>query len=108
MSSPFNSPPTPSPYPPAQGDATGGVIPYKNMPALLAYYLGILSLLCCFVAVPLGIVSLVLGIVGLQRRAANPAIHGTAHAWIGIVLGVLNIISCLIIYALGLLGALSQ
>ena len=30
-----------------QGDATGGVIPYKNGPALAAYYLGIFSLIPC-------------------------------------------------------------
>jgi len=29
----------------ATGDATGGVIPYKNPPALIAYYCGIFSLL---------------------------------------------------------------
>jgi hypothetical protein len=108
MSSPFNSPPTPAPYPPAQGDATGGVIPYKNMPALLAYYLGIFSLLCCFIATPLGIVPIVLGVIGLQKRAANPAIHGTAHAWIGIVLGALNVVVSLLFIVLALLGAFSQ
>ena len=27
-----------------QGDATGGVIPYKNAPALVAYYLGLFSI----------------------------------------------------------------
>ena len=31
--------------------------------------------------------ALVLGIVGLKRRQANPAIKGTAHAWIGIGCG---------------------
>ena len=28
-----------------EGDATGGVIPYKNVPALVAYYLGVFSLI---------------------------------------------------------------
>ena len=43
-----------------QGDATGGVIPYKNGQALAAYYLGIFSM--------------------------NPSV-GSVHAWIGIIMG---------------------
>ena len=66
-----------------EGDATGGLIPYKNPKALIAYYLGIASLLIF----PLGIVSVILGIMGLQDRKKNPVIKGAAHAWIGIVLG---------------------
>jgi len=105
VSNPFQSPQYP---PPAEGDATSVVIPYKNMPALLAYYLGILSLVCCLFAVPFGIVPLVLGIVGLQRRAANPAIHGTAHAWIGIVLGGLNVVLCLAVLVVFLIALVSK
>ncbi len=71
-----------------QGDATGGVIPYKNPKALIAYYLGIFSLLFF----PLGIVSIVLGILGLRDRKRNPAIKGSVHAWIGIVLGFLGLV----------------
>jgi hypothetical protein len=110
MSNPYQSPHAAPPYQggPGEGDATGGVIPYKNMPALLAYYLGIASLLCCFVGVPAGIVPVVLGIVGLQRRAANPAIRGSVHAWIGIVLGVVNILASVLIIALALIGGMSQ
>ena len=69
-----------------EGDATGGLIPYKNIHALLAYYLGLFSLLPClglFLALP----ALVLGIMGLQKRKQNPAIKGSVHAWIGIVMG---------------------
>ncbi|MCI0359810.1 MAG: hypothetical protein L0211_15140 [Planctomycetaceae bacterium] len=109
MSNPYSSPQYPQQYPPPpQGDATSVVIPYKNVPALLAYYLGILSLVCCFVGVPFGIVPLVLGIVGLQRRAANPAIHGTAHAWIGIVLGGLNILASAGLIVLFVIAALTK
>ena len=69
-----------------QGDATGGVIPYKNPKALIAYYLGILSGLP-LIGLPLGIVALVLGVLGLQARSKNPAIKGSIHAWIGIGCG---------------------
>ena len=39
-----HSPPSLSAENREAGDATGGVIPYKNLPALLAYYLGMFSL----------------------------------------------------------------
>ncbi len=68
------------------GDGTGGLIPYKNPKALLAYYLGILSMLP-LLGFPFGIASIVLGILGLKARKANPIIKGSVHAWIGIVLG---------------------
>lgn len=67
-------------------DSTGGIIPYKNPHALIAYYLGLFSLfplLGFFLAVP----ALVLGIMGLRNRSRNPKIRGAAHAWIGIIMG---------------------
>ena len=79
--------PVAAPQPPAptsQGDATGGVIPYKNPHALIAYYLGVFSLIPCF---PIGVAAFVLGIIGLRRRKQNPVIKGAAHAWIGIIAG---------------------
>lgn len=95
---PYQAPNTPPPVlgpgahpfaPPETGDGTGGLIPYKNPKALTAYYLGILSLLCCFAGLPLGIVPLVLGIQGLRDRSRNPVIKGSVHAWIGIVCGAI-------------------
>lgn len=69
-----------------QGDATGGLIPYKNAPALIAYYISLLSLLP-ILGIPFGVTSFILGIIGLKKRKANPVIKGAAHAWIGIILG---------------------
>jgi hypothetical protein len=69
-----------------QGDNTGGLIPYKNPQALIAYYLGVFSLfpiIGLFLAIP----AFVLGILGLRARKRNPAIKGSVHAWIGIVMG---------------------
>ena len=74
-----------------EGDATGGVIPYKNPHALIAYYLGIVSLFP-LVGIPFGIAAVILGFMGLSRRKKNPVIKGSAHAWIGIVCGSLSIL----------------
>ena len=68
------------------GDATGGVIPYKNPKALIAYYLGLFSGLP-LIGFPLGVVAFVLGILGLIARNRNPAIKGSVHAAIGIGCG---------------------
>ena len=69
-----------------QGDATGGIIPYKNPPALAAYYCAVFSLVP-ILGLVLGIPAIVLGVLGLRKRKTNPVIKGTAHAWIGIILG---------------------
>ncbi len=79
---------SPSPTSPfvTEGDATGGLIPYKNPQALIAYYLGLFSLfpvLGFFLAVP----AVILGIRGLVARRRNPVIKGSVHAWIGIIMG---------------------
>lgn len=69
-----------------QGDATGGVIPYKNPSGLIAYYLGIASGFP-LIGLPLGIAAFILGIQGLRARKKNPAIKGSIHAGIGIGCG---------------------
>ena len=71
---------------PTTGDGTGGLIPYKNPKALIAYYLGILSGLP-LIGFPIGIVAFVLGVMGLRDRARNPIIKGSIHAGIGIGCG---------------------
>ena len=95
---PAGPPALPTP-PPEQGDATGGLIPYKNPKALTAYYLGVFSLIPCLgflLAVP----AVILGILGLKARRAHPQVHGVAHAWIGIIGGVIVIIAHVIAIAL--------
>ena len=77
---------SPHPGPAQQGDGTGGVIPYKNPKALIAYYLGIISGLP-LIGLPFGVAAFVLGIMGLKARKQNPVIKGSAHAWIGIGCG---------------------
>ena len=80
----FAAPPAPAP---ASAEGEGGVstvIPYKNVPALIAYYIGVFCIICppllCFPAI-------ILGVIGLRRVKENPEVKGTAHAWIGILSG---------------------
>jgi len=73
------------PAPPA-GEPLGGLIPYRNGPALAAYYLGVFSLIP-LVGTFLGVAALVLGIVGLRKAARQPEVRGKVHAWVGIILG---------------------
>lgn len=77
---------TPGVIPVQTGDATGGLIPYKNPCALIGYYLSIAALLPMVGAV-FGIIAFCLGIAGLRARARHPQIKGAAHAWIAIILG---------------------
>ena len=86
-----------------EGDKTGGVIPYKNPHALIAYYLGIAALLPV-IGIPFGIASLILGIIGLKKRRENPIIKGSAHAVIGIVLGACSIFCYGGFIAMGIIG----
>ncbi len=74
-----------------QGDATGGVIPYKNMPALLSYYLGLFSLIPGL-GLLLGLISVPLGVLGLKKRKAAPWVKGSVHAWVGIGCGSLGVL----------------
>jgi hypothetical protein len=90
-----------------QGDATGGIIPYKNPHALAAYYLGVFSLIpllgfiCGAIAVPLGV-------SGLKRKARNPVIRGTIHAWVGIILGSLSVGVHLLLVTIPIIAALKH
>lgn len=117
MANPYESPGAPPPYDPKQfqpvgvdntGDSTGGVIPYKNPHALMAYYFSIGTILCCVTPLPLGILPLVLGIIGLMKRNANPIIKGSVHAWIGIVLGGLSAICSFLVIVGLIIGALNS
>ena len=91
-------------YLPSETDGTGGVIPYKNPHALIAYYLGLFSLFPCF-GLLLAIPAFILGIMGLKRVKAKPAIRGTVHAWIGIVMGGLMTVVWSAAIVIGLLVA---
>ena len=86
------------------GDATGGVIPYKNVPALIAYYLGVFSLIPCL-GIPLGLAAVILGLVGLVNYRKRPQVRGVVHAWVGILLGGLMLLANLAVIILMLVAA---
>jgi hypothetical protein len=77
--------------PPADDDTVATIIPYKNVPALIAYYFGLFS---CFpvLGLPLAIASLVLGVKGLKAVRRNPEAHGTVHAWVGLICGTIGLL----------------
>lgn len=79
-----------------EGDATGGLIPYKNPQALIAYYLGVFSLIPC-AGMLLGPAALLLGILGLNYKRSHPTSGGTAHAIVGIVVGSLTSLAHLVV-----------
>jgi len=71
---------------PSSGGGINVIIPYKNMRALVAYYMAVFSLIP-FVGIVLGLGAFVLGILGLRFRRQNPTAGGGVHAWIGVIVG---------------------
>lgn len=89
-------------------DAVATIIPFKNPPALMAYYLGLFGfVLSCVPILGLGmsIAALVLGLKGLQVVRRVPKAHGTGHAWFGIIAGTLGILVGLATLALVVVAA---
>jgi len=70
--------------------------------------MGIISLPLCIIPLPLGIVPVVLGIVGLRKRAANPVIKGSVHAWIGIVTGAISALFSIFFLSMIVVGVLAD
>ncbi|MBM3498656.1 MAG: hypothetical protein FJX74_08275 [Armatimonadetes bacterium] len=74
-----------------QPDATERMIPYRNPAALVAYYVGIAGIIPC-VGLICAAISIPAGIMGLQAARDQPRRRGTAHAWVGIIVGVVSIV----------------
>ena len=70
-------------------DATGGVIPYKNVPSLIGYYLAVFSLIP-ILGLLLGPAAVILGIIGFRGYLRKPEKRGHIHAWVAIILGTLT------------------
>ncbi len=91
----------------APDSTTSVMIPYKNAPALVGYYLAVASLIPGLGAIT-GPIAVGLGIVGLRKRLKHPEVHGIAHAWIAIILGALCFIGYGLLIAFAIIGALSR
>ena len=74
-----------------EGDATGGLIPYKNGMALASYYTGVFSLIPCLGLI-LAPIALVLGIMGFNYAKKHPKASGKAHALVGVLLGSISLL----------------
>jgi hypothetical protein len=72
------------------GEGFATVVPYRNGPALAAYYCGVFGLIP-IVGFVLGPIALILGIIGLVKKKNNPKVHGTGHAIAGIILGIIDV-----------------
>lgn len=97
---------------PAPDETVATIIPYRNVPALISYYLGVFSFIACvpfvgFLGIPMAIAALVLGVKGLHLANVNPAAKGKVHAWIGILGGGLCMILGLIINGMVIVGIAS-
>jgi len=68
------------------GNGINAIIPYKNIRALVAYYLGVFSVIP-FIGIVFGICGFILGVGGLAFKRKHPSAGGAVHAWIGIILG---------------------
>lgn len=77
----------------SDGGAVSSIIPYKNPLALTAYYLGFASLLFPLGSI-FGLPAIILGIVGFMKSRSNPNAKGTAHAIVGILLGLAGFFVC--------------
>jgi hypothetical protein len=83
----------------SRGDATGGIIPYKNGPALTAYYLAVAALIPV-IGFFCAIAAFFLGLKGLKKARVEPHVRGQVHAWIGVLVGGLVTLAYLVGIAL--------
>ena len=76
-----------------EGDATGGIIPYKNKHALIGYYMSVGGLIMmCIPGVGFiySIAVVVLGFKGLKNAKEHPEVKGQVHCWVAIIGGALE------------------
>jgi hypothetical protein len=72
------------------GEGLARVVPYRNRPALAAYYCGVFGLIPGL-GLLLAPIAFILGIVGFAKARKDPKARGTGHAIAGIVLGIVDI-----------------
>ncbi|MCH2161368.1 MAG: hypothetical protein MK085_05795 [Phycisphaerales bacterium] len=70
-------------------NAMDHVIPVRNGPALISWYLGVFSLIP-FLGIPLGIAAIITGAIGLKKSKAANVKVGFWHGLLGMLLGILS------------------
>lgn len=104
---PIDPPPRlPSSYVAPQGPAqtpsvVDRLIPGKNPPALIGYYVAVFSLIPC-IGLIIGPTAIVLGYLGLRAIKQQPHLPGSGHAWTAIVLGSITTVANLALVLWGL------
>ena len=87
------------------------LIPSKNSPALVAYYLGLFGAASSCVPL-LGLimpsVALVMGIKGLKLAKERPEVRGAGHAWVGVICGAMGLLLGLTIVGLFLVALIMR
>lgn len=68
-----------------------GLVPYKNAPALIGYYMGVFSLIP-ILGLPFSVAAIILGVIGLKKRKEMPSAKGSAHAIVALVLGTITLL----------------
>lgn len=91
--------------PKTEDDFLSRIIPYRNQPALIGYYLSVFGLIPCL-GLPLAPAAIPLGIVGLKRARREAEARGKIHAWVAIILGSLSSIVWIGLIGLMLYGRL--
>jgi hypothetical protein len=90
---------------PRDESPASALIPYKNPPALIGYYLAVFSLVPVL-GVLAGIPAVICGIVGWRRRLRDPRVRGLAHAIIAVVLGSITTLVYSLVIVLMIIGSI--
>jgi len=67
-------------------DFVGRMVPSGNKPALISYYVALLSLLPAL-GIVFGVLAVIYGVKGVKLERRHPAVRGGLHAWFGIIFG---------------------
>ncbi|MEQ8785324.1 MAG: DUF4190 domain-containing protein [Pirellulaceae bacterium] len=83
------------------------IIPANNPISMIAYYLGIFSVIPCLGAV-LSLPAIVCGVIGLVNANKDPQVGGKGHAIAGILLGILGQLFWIAVwFAIGVISAIA-
>jgi hypothetical protein len=79
-------------------NVVASIIPYRNVTALIGYYIAVFGLIP-IIGFLLGPIALILGILGVRHAKRNPEAKGMVHAIVAIVLGSIELLAHLAVVA---------